>query len=119
MAITRGAQVGVALPSVLVFGRLPIMSLPANLAAVPAAGFVMLYGLPAGLLSSALPPALQPVVMLPATIGTRWVSTVAQVAAAVEPSPMWAVLWWSVALACLLGWWWHSRSRDAGADVPI
>lgn len=119
MAITLGAQLGVALPSVMVFGRLPIMSLPANLAAVPAAGFVMLYGLPAGLLASALPPALQPIVMLPATIGTRWVSTVAQVAAALEPSPLWAAAWWSLAFACLLAWWWRSRSRVHAADVPI
>lgn len=118
-AITLGAQLGVALPSVLVFGRLPIMSLPANLAAVPAAGFVMLYGLPAGLLASVLPSALQPLVMLPATIGTRWVSTVAQVAAAIEPSPMWSAAWWSVAVMCLLGWWWRTRSRANSVDVPI
>ena len=118
MAVTLGAQLGVALPSVLVFGRLPIVSLPANLAAVPAAGFVMLYGLPVGLLASVLPSALQPIVMLPATIGTRWVSTVAQVAAAVEPSPRWAALWWSVAVASLLGWWWRGRSRADAANVP-
>jgi len=119
MAVTLGAQAGVALPSVLVFGRLPIVSLPANLAAVPAAGFVMLYGLPAGLLASVLPAALQPLVMLPATVATRWVSTVASVAAAVEPSPLWASLWWSIAVACLLGWWWWSRSRANGEDVSI
>ncbi len=119
MAVTLGAQLGVALPSLLVFGRLPIVSLPANLAAVPAAGFVMLYGLPAGLLASLLPSALQSVVMLPATLGTRWVSTVAQVAAAVEPSPTWAALWWSVGVSCLLGWWWRGRSRVDAADVPI
>jgi competence protein ComEC len=119
LAITLGAQVGVALPSVLVFGRLPIMSLPANLAAVPVAGFVMLYGLPAGLVASLLPSTLQSLVMLPAVVGTRWVSSVAQVAAAVEPAPMWAAMWWSVALSCLVGWWWRSRSRVRAGDVPI
>ncbi len=119
MAVTLGAQLGVALPSVLVFGRLPIVSLPANLAAVPAAGFVMLYGLPAGLLASLLPLELQSVVMLPATLGTRWVSTVAQVAAAVEPSPTWAALCWSAGVSCLLGWWWRGRSRVEAADVSI
>ena len=118
VAVTLGAQIGVAIPSVLVFGRLPIVSLPANLAAVPAAGFVMLYGLPAGLLASVLPVALQPLVMLPATLGTRWVSTVAGVAAAVEPSPMWAALWWSTAAVSLFGWWlFGSRARPW--DVPI
>lgn len=118
MAVTLGAQLGVALPSVLVFGRLPIVSLPANLAAVPAAGFVMLYGLPAGLVASVVPAALHPLVMLPATVGTRWVSTVAQVAATIEPSPMWAAVWWSIAVACLLGRWWRGRSRVNAADVP-
>ncbi len=119
MSVTMGAQVGVVLPSVLVFGRLPIVSVPANLAAVPAAGFVMLYGLPAGLLASLLPGVLQPLVMLPATIGTRWVSAVAGVSAALEPTPLWAALWWALGLSCLLVWWWRSRSRVNGANVPI
>lgn len=119
MAVTLGAQAGVALPSVLVFGRLPIVSLPANLAAVPAAGFVMLYGLPAGLVSSVVPSVLQPLIMLPATVGTRWVATVADVAASLEPSPLWSALWWSVGLACMSGWWLRTRSRAGTADVPI
>ncbi len=34
-----------SIPSVLVFGRLPLVSVVANLLAVPVAGFVMLYGL--------------------------------------------------------------------------
>jgi len=119
MAVTLGAQAGVVLPSVLVFGRLPIVSLPANLAAVPAAGFVMLYGLPAGLLASVLPTVARPLVMLPATVGTRWVATVANVAAALEPSPMWAALWWSLVVMGLLGWSWWSRSRVVAEDVPV
>jgi len=118
LAITLGAQVGVAVPSLLVFGRLPIVSLPANLAAVPVAGFVMLYGLPAGVLASVLPGPLQVLVLLPAELGTRWVATVARVAAAVEPSPGWAALWWAVSAAGLLAWW-RRRSRVTSARVPI
>ena len=118
MAVTLGAQLGVALPSMLVFHRLPVMSLPANLAAVPVAGVVMLYGLPAGLLASALPPAAQPLVMLPARLGTRWVATVARVAAAAEPSPGWAAAWWLLGLVCLVAWLRH-RSRATAGDVPI
>ena len=38
-----------------VFGRLPLVSVPANLLAVPVAGAVMLYGLPAGLLAGWVP----------------------------------------------------------------
>ena len=49
VAVTLGAQVGVAIPSVVVFGRLPLVGVVANLLAVPVAGLVMLYGLPASL----------------------------------------------------------------------
>lgn len=119
LAVTIGAQLGVALPSVLVFGRLPLTSLPANLAAVPVAGFVMLYGLPAGLAASFLPAPLQPLAMLPASLGTRWVSTVAQVAAAVEPTPGWSAVGWLLVLLLVLIWRLRRRSRVAPTDVPI
>ena len=54
-AVTIGAQVGVAVPSLLVFGRLSLVGTFANLVAVPVAGLVMLYGLPACLLAGAVP----------------------------------------------------------------
>ena len=57
VGVTLGAQVGVALPSLLVFGRLPLVGIVANLLAVPVAGLVMLYGLPACLLAGAGPGA--------------------------------------------------------------
>ena len=57
LGITLGAQVGVVVPSVLVFGRLPLVSVPANLLAVPVAGAVMLYGLPAALVAGCGPAA--------------------------------------------------------------
>ena len=104
VAVTLGAQLGVALPSMLVFGRLPVVSLPANLAAVPVAGFVMLYGLPAGLVASLLPGPLPTAVMAPAAWGTRWVAMVARVAAALEPSPGWSAACWAGAVSSLLVW---------------
>ncbi len=118
LGVTLGAQVGVALPSALVFHRLPLVSIPANLAAVPVAGFVMLYGLPAGLAAAMLPRPLVLVVMLPASVGTRWVSTVAQVAAALEPAPRWSICGWAMAVA-LLAWWIRHRSRHRAPGVPI
>jgi competence protein ComEC len=118
MSITLGAQAGVALPSVLVFHRLPIVSLPANLAAVPVAGFVMLYGLPAGLVASWLPSPLRALLMAPAGLGTHWVATVARVAAAVEPAPRWSAACWLAVLACFLAWA-TRRSRRAPPRVPI
>jgi competence protein ComEC len=84
VAVTLGAQLGVVVPSLVVFGRLPLSSVPANLLAVPVAGAVMLYGLPAALLTALVPP-LAPLVMFPARVGVRWVDTVARLAEWAEP----------------------------------
>jgi competence protein ComEC len=84
LGITLGAQVGVLLPAVMVFGGVPLVSIPANLLATPMAGLVMLYGLPAGLLAGAVP-ALAPLVMLPCRIGVRWVDLVAALGQRLEP----------------------------------
>jgi competence protein ComEC len=118
LAITLGAQCGVALPSVLVFHRLPLVSVLANLVAVPMAGGVMLYGLPAGLLAGSLPRPLARLVMAPATVGTRWVATVARVAARIEPSGWWTWWCWLVGLAALALVVGH-RSRGQRRRVPI
>jgi competence protein ComEC len=118
VSVTLGAQMGVALPSLMVFHRLPVVSLPANLAAVPVAGGVMLYGLPAGLAAAALPSWAAHIVMAPAGLGTRWVATVARVGASIEPSGAWAVGWWCLlvgSVATAVVW----RSRERGASVPI
>jgi competence protein ComEC len=115
-AVTLGAQAGVAIPSVLVFHRLPVVAVPANLAAVPVAGFVMLYGLPAGLAAAALPRWLAAPVMLPAVVGTRWVRTVAQLAATLEPSPTWAVAGWAAGGALLVL---HLARRSRRATPPV
>jgi competence protein ComEC len=84
LGVTLGAQAGVAIPALLVFGRVPLVSVPANLLAVPVAGGVMLYGLPAGLLAGCVPP-LAPVVMFPCRLGVRWVDLVAALGARLEP----------------------------------
>ena len=95
VGITLGAQVGVAAPSLLVFGRLPFVSLVANVLAVPVAGAVMLYGLPAGLVAGAVSGAA-PVLMFPARIGTRWVDTVAILGERLEPEPPWPWVGWGL-----------------------
>jgi competence protein ComEC len=100
VGVTLGAQVGVIVPALLVFGRLPLVSVPANLLAVPVAGFVMLYGLPAGLVAGFVPP-LAPVVMLPCRVGVRWVDTVAVLAARVEPSGSAVWIGWGVLVAAV------------------
>lgn len=85
VGVTLGAQAGVVVPALLVFGRLPLVSVPANLLAVPVAGFVMLYGLPAALVAGAVP-AVAPLVMFPCRLGVRWVDTVAVLGERFEPS---------------------------------
>jgi competence protein ComEC len=110
LGITLGAQLGVVLPSIVVFGRLPLVSIVANVLAVPVAGFVMLYGLPAGLLAGALP-AVAPLAMFPARIGTRWVDTVALIGARLEPDPPWVWLGW-IAVLFGVGWLVCRRGSD-------
>jgi competence protein ComEC len=93
LGITLGAQVGVALPSVLVFGRLSLVGTVANLLAVPVAGLVMLYGLPACLVAGAAP-VIAPIVMTPVGVGVRWIDAVATIGAAIEPAPPWSWIGW-------------------------
>ena len=83
------------IPVTLVFGRLPLVSIPANLLAVPVAGAVMLYGLPAGLVAGWLP-VTAPVLMAPARLGTRWVDTVALLGERLEPGGVWPWVGWAV-----------------------
>jgi len=109
--VTLGAQVGVVVPSVLVFGRLPLVSIPANLLAVPVAGFVMLYGLPAGLLAGWVP-VLGPLLMLPARFGTRWVDTIAMLGARFEPEAPWSWFGWAVVAAAVAAVAARGRRRD-------
>lgn len=101
VAVTVGAQCGVAVPSLLVFGHLSLTGTVANLVAVPVAGLVMLVGLPACLLAGAVP-ALGPVVMAPVGWGVWWVDAVATVAAAAEPSAPWSWLGWGVVVGVLV-----------------
>lgn len=101
LGITLGAQLGVVVPSVWVFGRLPLVSVAANLLAVPVAGFVMFYGLPAGLVAGSIP-AVALLVMLPARVGTRWVDTVATIGAHLEPDPPWVWVGWGVVVAAVV-----------------
>ena len=102
VGITLGAQLGVAIPALAVFGELPLVSLPCNVLAVPVAGAVMLYGLPAGLVAGAAP-AVAPLVMFPCRLGVRWVDTVAALGARLEPGG--AATWWGWIVVALVAAW--------------
>jgi competence protein ComEC len=119
LGITLGAQLGVAVPSLLVFGRLPLVSVPANLLAVPVAGLVMLYGLPASIVAGLVPP-IAPVVMMPPAVGTRWVDTVARVGARLEPDPPWVWIGWAivvVVVAAVVMWARSGKNRPRHDDA--
>ncbi len=81
IAVTVAAQVGVAPVLVAVFGGLPVVAVPANVLAVPVAGPVMVWGLPAGVIAG-LVPALAPGLHLPTRLGVRWIALVARIGAA-------------------------------------
>ena len=100
VAMSVAAQIGVLVPSVAVFGRFSVIGIVANLVAVPVAGLVMLYGLPASVVAGAVP-AVRWIVMLPVGLGTRWVDGVATVAAAIERRPPWNVAVVAAVLATL------------------
>jgi hypothetical protein len=76
----------------------------------------MLAGLPVGAVASMLPDVVAKMVMLPLDAGTRWVATVAHVAAAAEPPGRWPIVAWAALLALMAGvalWRNHgSASRD-------
>ena len=82
LSMTVGAQLGVAPVSLAVFGPLPLASIPANVLAAPAAGPVMVYGLPAGIVAGLVPDVLATALQLPTTLLVRYIARVASTAAA-------------------------------------
>lgn len=101
LGVTLGAQAGVAAPLVAGIGHVPVVSVPANLLAVPVAGLVKLYGLPASILAGAIPP-LGGILMAPCRLGVWWVDRVATVAAEAGPRGGWSIVWW-IAIAAAVG----------------
>ncbi|MCX7621328.1 MAG: ComEC/Rec2 family competence protein [Acidimicrobiales bacterium] len=85
LAVTIAAQVGVAPVLVTVFGGIPLVSVPANVLAGPAAGPLMVYGLVggvvAGIAEAAGSESLAAVVHLPTRALLWWVSAVARAGA--------------------------------------
>jgi len=114
VGITLGAQLGVALPSVLTFGRLPLVGLVANLLAVPVAGAVMLLGLPACLIAGALggiSPDLGWLALAPVALGVRWVDQISIIGDRIEPesSVYGIVVTLAVGVAALYRFEWRRR----------
>lgn len=82
LAVTVAAQIGVAPILVPAFGGLPVASIPANLLAVPAAGFLMMWGMSAGMVAGWVGGPLATALHLPTRLLVWGISWVAQGAAA-------------------------------------
>jgi competence protein ComEC len=118
VAITAGAQVGVAVPLIATFGSIPVVSIPANLLAVPVASAVKLYGLPASMIAGVVP-AIGPWLMFPAALGTAFVDRVARAAAALEPGGLVSWVIWSFALVGVAAVVRIDRNRASGATTGV
>jgi competence protein ComEC len=124
LAVTAAAQIGVAPVALPVFGRLPLVALPANVAAAPAAAALSLWGLGSGLVGGLLGPAAGSVaggpvaaLQIPTALLAGWIRAVAHLAArspvTVGPRP--AVLAGLAALARF----WRSGARPDALAGPL
>lgn len=117
LAVTIGAQLGVMPISVAVFHSAPVVGIVANLLAVPVAGFVMLAGLPLGLLSTVLPDQMIAAVMWPMVLAVRWVWWVAVLAERVSPRGVLNVVGW-MALSIFGVTQWRRTSCRCAIRLP-
>jgi len=119
LAASVAAQAGASLVLVPTFGGVPVVGLPANVLAVPAAGPIMMWGLVVGPVAGALPGAA-PLLHLPTRVALAWVAGVAEVAARVPLAPLGALAGAAFAAALLVvaraaG----TRSRAVGAAALL
>jgi competence protein ComEC len=81
LAVTISAQVFVAPLLIPMFGPMPLVALPANVLAEPAAALVMMWGCTAGIVAGLVGPDVAPVLHLPTRLGLWWVMTVGRLGA--------------------------------------
>ena len=81
LAVTISAQVFVAPLLIPMFGPMPLVALPANVLAGPAAALVMMWGCTGGMAAGLVGPELASVLHLPTRLGLWWVMTVSRIGA--------------------------------------
>jgi competence protein ComEC len=119
LGATLGAQVGVAPVLIPVFGSVPLVSLPANLLAVPLAGPLTIWGLAAGVVGGVVRPVAPPlarVLQVPTLVLVRAVMTVAAVGAR-APLAIGATA--AIALVTAASGFWVARRMLARRDVVV
>ena len=80
LGVTISAQLAVAPISVVVFGGVPLASIPANMLALPAAGPVMVWGLTGGVVAGFLTGPFATVLQLPTRFLLWWIVRIAALA---------------------------------------
>lgn len=85
IAVPVAAQIGVAPVSIPVFGPQPLLAVPANVLAAPAAAFVMMWGCTAGVVAGLLGDGVAGILHRPTALGLQWVVFVASIVASLPP----------------------------------
>ncbi|MCP3934595.1 MAG: ComEC/Rec2 family competence protein [Actinomycetia bacterium] len=78
ISVTAAAQIGVAPVQLATFGPMPLAALPANVAAGPVAGPLMVWGATVGLIAGWMPDGVAVAMHLPTRLMTGWVAYVAR-----------------------------------------
>jgi ComEC/Rec2-related protein len=119
-SVTLAAQVGVAPVLLPVFGTVSLVSIPANVLAVPAAGAITVLGLVSGVLGGLVRPwwpAAADAMQWPVLGLLRWVEAVAAIASrhpgAVGPRTAWALLAGLCAVAAVV----RARTTSSAATA--
>ncbi len=81
LGVVLAAQLGVAPLILLLNGSIPAAGLPANLLAVPVAGWTMMWGATAGMMAGLAPTGVAHVLHVPTVWMIRWIDDVAAAAA--------------------------------------
>jgi competence protein ComEC len=107
LAVTIGAQVGVAPVLAPTFGGVPLVSIPANLLAGVAAGPIMAWGMTGGLLAGLAGEPIATIIHVPTRILVSYVAAVARAATALGCGELESTH--LVALAAVTGVAWCAR----------
>ena len=118
LAATVAAQLGTLPVSLLVFGRVSIVSLVANPVAVPVAGVVMLVGIPGALVAGIAPAILSVPIQWVMVVPTRFIAVVAHVSAGLAPHGAFAGACWVAVLVAARARWSVTRSSGRVGEWP-
>ncbi len=119
LGMTAGAQLAVAPVLVPTFGAMPLAALPANVAAAPIAGALMVWGVTAGVLAGAVGGVAATVLHLPSRVGLLALEQVAALSAALPLGHVDLRHIAAVAVAALLLARQGARSRCAGLALVV